>query len=125
MHLILSKFWGNAQDYGLDRCCKIQVSKGNRSICMKLLEFWHSPIVENSKCVPLYNNRNFEKYFWSVSFSMKLNLAGVSITKFYLFNNIENVCEMICRTYIIKKINHWFHMHTYKGKNFRLSRWDF
>jgi len=33
MHLISLKLWGNAQDYGLDRYYKIQVAKGNRSIC--------------------------------------------------------------------------------------------
>jgi len=33
MHPISSKLQGNAQDYGLDGHSKIQVAKGNRSIC--------------------------------------------------------------------------------------------
>jgi len=37
MHPISSKLWANAQGYGLDGYCRIQVAKGNISIlCMKL-----------------------------------------------------------------------------------------
>jgi len=33
MHPISSKFWGNAQKYGVDGYYKIQAAKGNRSMC--------------------------------------------------------------------------------------------
>jgi len=44
MQPISLKFWGNIQDNGLDGYYKFHVPKGNRSMCMKLLELWYSPI---------------------------------------------------------------------------------
>jgi len=45
IHLISSKLWGNAQDYGLDGYYKIQVAKGNRSTCAWKYKNYENPIV--------------------------------------------------------------------------------